>query len=307
MKLRNNSLLLLLSILFINLSIKSFAQEAEAKMPTQTKKSQLNQLGTNNGQDIETDEFSWQISLGFGLGVHQTVFAGDYEAGSCARCIRIPLLVDAYYKGFFLQSSKKRSEGVFGQDEFGYQISTQKNWSLDILSKTYLDELDSEEIIEENELENSLLEGLSKRREGQGLAIRYSRFFDEDILYVDIASLYTTDAANDYVVDLYYSHFIPYYNWDIYIGGGLTYFSESTTNYYFGIDESEVTEQREHYQVSKGAFSAQLEAIALYPMTENWTFNIGVHQTYYSNEIADSPITERKNTLIASFGVLYAF
>jgi len=304
-----STLPLLLSVFVFNLSAVCNAQEPTIDRVNETEHSKLVNLETEKDvNDVSEEvEFIWQITLGLSAGVHKSILAGDTEGDRLSNTLDIPLLIDVYYKGFFIQSSQRRIEGIFGNAEFGYQVSATENWSLDILSKTYIGDINSAEVIEDNELENSILEGLPTRRLGQGLGLRYSRFFDDDILYFDVASLVTIDGGNDYVVDIYYSHFIPYYNWNIYIGGGLTYFSEDATNYYVGIDHDEVTEQRQYYQVNSGGYSAQAEVLVLYPLSENWTFNAGINHAYYSSEVADSPIIERPDSTIASFGVLYAF
>lgn len=293
-----NTLLFITLSLFANATI--VAQEHNS--PVQ------NNIAINESmpQNKMTDEFIWQITGGISVLHNQTIIQDDIDPDKLTNMLAITLLVDVYYKGFFIQSNQRRTEGLFGGGELGYQLINKEDWSLEVLIKQYLREIDSEEIIKETNQNDSILAGLTERKIGQGLGLRYSKFIDDNILSIDIASLVSIDADNDWVAEIYYSHLIPYRNWDIYLGAGLTYYTADVVNYYVGIEQHEVTEQREFYQTGSG-YKAQFEMFALRPISESWTFKVGLTHSSYSSNIGDSPIVKSKNASLFTIGAMYAF
>ena len=135
-----STLPLLLSVFVFILSVVCNAQEPTIDRVNETEHSKLVNLETEKDvNDVSEEvEFIWQITLGLSAGVHKSILAGDTEGDRLSNTLDIPLLIDVYYKGFFIQSSQRRIEGIFGNAEFGYQVSATENWSLDILSKTYI-------------------------------------------------------------------------------------------------------------------------------------------------------------------------
>ena len=99
---------------------------------------------------------------------------------------------------------------------------------------------------------------------------------------------------------------MPYRNWDIYLNAGLTLYSSQVTDYYVGIDASEANEFRPQFTGQAGA-RIQFELFAQLPISESWTFNAGISQSYYSSNIADSPIVDSQGATQMMAGVLYVF
>lgn len=254
--------------------------------------------------------FEWQLMVDMSL-VNSPVILVGVEQEEPWDYLQLGLLVDISYKGFFLQSNARRSSTVIGGGELGYQITVQNNWELDVIFKTYLDDFDPAEIIDEQSDNIPQLAGLDKRDFSYGIALRYSRFFENAIFYIDTAYAETEedkqgDYASGIIIDSFYSYLVLYRNWDIYLGVGLTYYDRALMDYYFGVDANEVTPDRALYNAGS-SFRGQLEIYAQYPLYKNWSFNVGLTQTFYSNNIKQSPLVDKNKLTQFMVGVLYVF
>ena len=254
---------------------------------------------------VFNETFSWQAQMGLSL-QHGSTIIKEIEQQELDDYINLLLLVDFYYKGFFIQSNHRRADTFLLGAEIGYQLRVRDDWELDIISKSYIAGFDSEYIIDDYNKDIPILMGLKERDVGDGIGIRYSRYYEDSILSIDIASLGPFSDADGWVADLFYSHLMPYRNWDIYFNGGLTYYSDNVIDYYVGIDEEEVTDFRPKFKGTAGV-KAQLEVFAQHPISKSWTFNIGLSQSFYSSNIADSPIVKSQSATQVMLGVLYVF
>jgi len=249
--------------------------------------------------------FSWQAMAGFTLYHTQSPIIGDEQEDEFDH-LSISLLLDLYYKGFFIQSNHRRSSALLSGAEIGYQLHVDDNWELDIVRKIYLQGYNPELIIEDKEENVPALAGLKERDWAPATAIRYSYYKDDSILSIDVASLSPWNKANGWLLDLYYNDLIIYKNWDIYVGGSLTYYSNNVMNYYYGISEEEVNQDRAYYNPNAG-FKGIIEVYAQYPISQKWYFNVGMSQTYYSNVIGRSPLVDKQHITQLMFGVNYVF
>lgn len=268
-----------------------------------------NTIATNANAPIVKNAFEWQFMVDLSIGSTQELLA-DVEQSEPWDYLQLGLLLDISYKGFFLQTNSRRSAAIDG-GELGYQITVQKNWQLDVILKAYIEGFDPAEIINHQEESIPQLEGLNEREFTGGIALRYSHFFDNAIFYIDLAAARTgeNDQGNystGLIVDSFYSHLVPYRNWDIYLGAGLTYYDQALVDYYIGIDADEVTNNRALYKADSG-FRAQLEVYAQYPLSQSWSFNAGLTQSIYSSHIKKSPLVDRNKLTQVMIGVLYVF
>jgi len=248
--------------------------------------------------------FSWQIMAGLSA-VYNPHILTDVKQEDANEYLAFSLLIDVYYKGFFLQSNDRRAEGLFAGGELGYQIIDKDDWSLDFIAKPYLPGFAIEDIFDEKGESLPSIEGLKDRDIGFGAGLRYSKYYEDAIFSVDIASLAPTDSTS-ILVDLFYSHLFLYRNWDIYAGVGFTYYSSNIIDYYLGIDHDEVTSERPFYHADDG-FRSQLEIFARHPISKTWTFNAGITQSYYSNAISDSPLVRKHHITQVMLGAVYVF
>jgi len=287
----------LLAALCLTVTISSAAQENNKKP-------------SDANFPIVKDAFEWQFMVDLSL-VNYDVLLVNVEQTELWDYFQLGLMLDISYKGFFLQTNSRRSSTVIGGSEFGYQITVQDNWQLDVILKAYIEGYDPSEIIEYQEEDIPQLAGLSERNTTGGIALRYSHFFDDAIFYIDLAMAspgenHKGEHTSGLIVDSFYSYLLPYRNWDIYLGAGLTYYEQTLIDYYTGIDAEEVTSNRPLYN-AESSFRAQLEVYAQYPLSQSWSFNAGVTQSFYSNNIKQSPLVDKNKLTELMVGVLYVF
>lgn len=264
----------------------------------------------NPNAPIIKDSFEWQIIVDFSLAYQQQLLKG-VEQSDFSHFLQLGLYVDLSYKGFFLQTNERRSSAVLDSAEFGYQLTVQEDWQLDLIVKAYLPGFDPDGLIDYANASPALFEGLKERDATGGIALRYSHFFDDAIFYVDVAQTHSgldqySDDVTGIIVDSFYSYLLPYRNWDIYLGAGLTYYEDDIVNYYFGIESDEVNAFRPDFEADS-AFRAQFEIYAQYPLSQSWSFNAGITQSIYSPSIKDSPLVDKNVLLKVMAGVQYVF
>ncbi|XPF96277.1 MipA/OmpV family protein [Colwellia sp. RE-S-Sl-9] len=249
--------------------------------------------------------FSWQVMMGLSVYSSHSPLK-DVKQEDVVDYMSLSIMIDLYYKGFFIQSNHRRSVAITQGAEVGYQLHVDNDWSVDILTKTYITGYDPDILIEKKNQSIPTLEGLKEREIGDAIALRYSRFNDDSIFSIDFANLTHWSKANGWLIDVYYNEVYIYKNWDIYIGGGVTYYSNQVMDYYYGIKEEEVTNARAYYDPNTG-FKGTFEVYAQYPISKKWSFSAGVTQTYYSNTIGKSPLIDRQNITQFLLGVIYVF
>jgi|GEM_PF-647410 len=254
---------------------------------------------------IVKDDFDWQVLMDLSVGYDQVLLDGVKQT-ELLHYFKPALLIDISYKGFFLQTNQRRSAALLLGAEFGYQLFVKENWQVDIIAKAYMPGYDPANLIEYQDADEKLYSGLKERDATLGVALRYSRYFDNAIFTIDVANAYADDDAKGLIVDSFYSYLLPYRNWDIYLGAGLTYYDQTLVDYYIGINPDEVTENRSLYTANSG-FRAQLEVYAQYPLSASWSFNAGITQSFYNDEIKDSPIVDKNKLTQVMLGVLYVF
>jgi len=254
---------------------------------------------------IFDETFSWQVMAGLTVYKSSSIFK-DVEQQSVANYLDISLLVDLYYRGFFIQTNHRRASSLNLGLEFGYQLVTNKDWQFDIISKSYLSGYDPQYIWDEKENITPLFKDLPARSSADGIGFRYSHYYENAELSIDLATLAPRSSSDGWVANIYYSHLIPYRNWDIYFGTELTYYSQKVVDYYVGIDADEALEIRPEYYPGN-AFSFQIEVFAQRPISEKWTFNTGLSSNYFSSNFQNSPLVGQSNETQLMMGVIYVF
>lgn len=288
----------LLGLFYLSLATTSYASQENS----------INASGAN--RPIVKDDFQWQFMVDLSLVDTQTIIA-DIKQTQVWDYFQLGLLLDISYKGFFLQTNSRRSSTVFGGGEFGYQITVQNDWQLDVIAKGYIQGYSPVSIIKDQKQSIPQLTGLADREPTGGIALRYSRFFENAVFYVDLATARAIGnddrkAANGMIIDSFYSYLLPYRNWDIYLGAGLTYYEQELVDYYIGVDADEVTSHRSLYEAD-GGFRGQLEVYAQYPLSQSWFFNASITQSFYNNKIKQSPLVDKSQLTQLMVGVLYVF
>lgn len=264
-----------------------------------------NEKKPENQSTVFNETFSWQAQIGISA-YYTDIILKDVDQTDLKSYLTIPLLFDFYYEGFFIQSNHRRSESFSLGAEFGYQLAVHDDWELDIISKAYIAGISPDTIMEEAEKKIDSIYGLSERDVGEGIGLRYTHYFSDSQLSIDVANLAVPSDAKGWLVEAFYSHLIPYRNWDIYINTSLSYYPDSMMDYYYGIKSNEVTDTRPYYEADT-TLKGQVEVFVQRPISESWTFSAGISFTQYTHNITESPIVDESHKVTAMLGVLYVF
>ena len=280
----------LASLFFLcSLSLPTFAVETELNKET----------------TVFNQTFSWQAMAGFSVDYAQDPLKGVKQEGVLDH-LSLSLMIDLYYKGFFIQTNHRRSSAIKEGAEIGYQLHVDDNWELDLITKNYIAGYEPKQLIKNKNKNIPTLAGLKERKVGNAIALRYSYYKENGVFSFDFASFKHWSSTDGWLLDFYYNDLLIYKNWDIYIGGGVTYYSNQVMDYYYGVQENEVTSARSYYKPNNG-FKGTFEIYAQYPISQKWSFNVGITQTYYSNVIGRSPLVSKQHLSQFLLGVFYVF
>lgn len=89
---------------------------------------------------------------------------------------------------------------------------------------------------------------------------------------------------------------------------GLAYWSRSVSDYYFGVNQNEITVGRGEYSLDSTS-NVFLGYRMEYPLNKNWGITHSLRSTWYDDDILDSPVVDEDadSDLKASFGLTYDF
>lgn len=257
----------------------------------------VNAQSSDDNKTKESEKWHWDLQVNMGAVFYNNPLKG-VEQDEFIDYVELALSFDLYYKGFFIQSNRRRSNPA--DVDIGYQIASDENWAVDAIVKSYFEDISEDDLLRSN------ASHLIPRDEALGFALRYSYYLDDAVLSVDIANIDTESSNSGWAVESFYSYLIPYRNWEIYLGTGITFFSADTVNYYVGISEEEATSQVGYYRPG-AAYELEAEAHAIYPLAEDWTLRFGITKSYLSDNYSKSPIGIRSNTTYIKLGVNYVF
>lgn len=251
------------------------------------------------------DEFNWNVTVELGFINNPTLIVGG-EQSSFDDFTSIDVWLDLYYKGFFVQSNRYRTSGSFGATELGYELHLDENFEINIINKNYLAGFNQRNVglVVDSYIEE--LEGIKARTFVPNQGLRYMRYLDESVFWVDVAVDLIAGKHRGWVLDTFYATKTEYRNVDLSFGAGLSLFSADMTNYYFGVDRDEAQIDRPFYEPGVG-YRAELEAVMRYPLSQDWLFTAGATLSHYSDSISDSSLVARNNVFRFKLSVSYVF
>ncbi|WP_405601463.1 MULTISPECIES: MipA/OmpV family protein [unclassified Pseudoalteromonas] len=246
-----------------------------------------------------TQGFAWDWSAGGGYYIKDSYLVG---VDSYADGIEIDLSLAISYDKFYLDFDHNQLSGGF---VIGYSLVDKFDWGLDILATNIqagFDErgigLTGNDIIDE-------LRGIKSRSYDFDTGLRLTRrFANSQISFEYLHDISSTH--NGWVINTFFSHILPWRNWEFRSGVGLSAYSANFTNYYFGIDKDEASALRPIYKTNVSA-SLIFEFHAEYPINQDWVFLAGWLTTWFSKEIDNSPIISQRYQHKAKVGLRYVF
>ncbi|WP_340679007.1 MipA/OmpV family protein [Paraglaciecola sp.] len=253
-----------------------------------------------------SEEFSWNISLGVALVYNPSIIKGG-EQKDFDEFLGVITTIDLYYKGFFIQSNRNRFNYLLEGTEVGYELHRGSNYDIDFISKEYLPGFNENSVgwhCEEDGIPE--VEGMREREFGAMQGIRYSRYMENAVWWVDAAINITESYHNGWVIEGFYSNKVQIQNWDVNYGAGASMFSSAMSNYYYSVTPAEARDDRSVYTPGAG-FRVDLEATARYPVSENWLFSTGIALSAYSSSIGKSPLIKRSSVIRFNLSISYVF
>ncbi|MFN3234132.1 MAG: MipA/OmpV family protein [Gammaproteobacteria bacterium] len=202
--------------------------------------------------------------------------------------IRPMPMINLYWKGLFWRGF-----------EAGYRVVQHENWNAAVVVKPYFTHFDSS-------LSDDL-SGMDDRdlslNAGGEVAVRLKPIVLGAYAVHDI-----TGRTNGSAVGVKVSTALPLFQKTLIFIPTLAavYANHNIVDYYYGVKSSEATSSRPAYSADDTVnLSAAL--LAIYRITDHWNARAGYVITRYGDEIADSPIVERRYSSTALLGVSYVF
>ena len=243
--------------------------------------------------------FAWDWSAGTGYYIEDSYLIGmdSYDDG-----IELNLSLAVSFDNFYLDYDHNQLSGGL---VIGYSLINKYNWELDIIGANAQAGFGQKGLGFYNNGVVEELRGIKKRKYDFNTGLRFTHRFDGS--QVSIEFLHDiSNAHNGWVFNSFFSKIQPWRNWEFRSGIGFSAYSADFTNYYFGIEQSEVTLLRPAYKTNASS-SIMLEFHAEYPLNQDWVFLAGWLTTLFSKEIDDSPIISQGYQHKAKLGVRYVF
>ncbi|WP_231616508.1 MipA/OmpV family protein [Pseudoalteromonas sp. SWN29] len=246
-----------------------------------------------------TQGFAWDWSAGAGFYIEDSYLVGieSYDKGT-----EIDLSLAVSYDKFYLDFDHNQLSGGL---VIGYSLIDKFDWGLDILGTNTQAGFDEKGLGFYNHGVIKELQGIKKRNYDFDVGLRLSRRFENSQFSFEYLHD-VSGAHNGWVINSFFSHILPWRNWEFRSGVGLSAYSADFTNYYFGIDSDEATRLRPVYS-SNASTSIIFEFHAEYPISQDWVFLSGWLTTWFSKEIDDSPIISQGYQHKAKVGLRYVF
>ncbi len=246
-----------------------------------------------------TPGFAWDWSLGAGYYIEDSYLTGldAYDDG-----IEPDLQLTMNYDRFYLDIDRSQLSGNL---IVGFSLVDKFDWGVDLIATNTQAGFDETGLKIYNNKVIPELAGVRKRRFDMDAGLRLSRRFDESQLSFELLQD-VSGSHNGLIANAFASHIIPWHNWELRAGGGVSIFSSDFTDYYFGIRGDEARTDRPVYHPGSG-YSLIVEFHAEYPLSKDWVFYMGWMSTWFSQAISDSPIVSQSYQHKAKVGMRYVF
>lgn len=155
------------------------------------------------------------------------------------------------------------------------------------------------------EKDNDYFKGMDKREKTANLGIKYN--FKKN--FWKIETVVTKDILNKSKGTkgkLQLSYFYSKNKLSIIPGIGLEYLNSKYTNYYYGVSETEATNERPLYS-AKSSINRFFSTGAFYRLKKNTNFIFSFKYNLLGKSIKDSPLTERKKEIVLISGISWKF
>ena len=250
-----------------------------------------------DGAAVERDNgITWQLDVGLAIqqseGLIDSLSDDDGDVN-----LAVLLSGGLYYDKFFLEASP------FGRHPLtlGYTLKETASSRLNLIGLPWFSTISAED-----QKRGNRLDGLSTRNASFEVGVEYIKQFPKSDVRVRL--LHDSLGKHDgYLLSFDYSRPVFTTDWLILPSWGVSYLSDKSVDYYYGIRPSEATLDRPEYQPGSGwGLTARLYVER--PLWQDWTLFGFASYSKFSNSISDSPIVSADNgTHVIAVGVLWSF
>ncbi|WP_376919028.1 MipA/OmpV family protein [Agaribacter flavus] len=251
------------------------------------------------------DGLQWNVEIAAALISDPSNIIGA-EQKDASNYLGATVILDLYYKGFFIESNRHRLNYHLLPTDIGYELVSAEDYEIDLLARSYIKGFNerSAGLIFDKSIEE--LKGIDSRDEFLLQGLRYTAYLNEDVYWLSFGIDILDGVHHGWVLDGFYASTYHLRNWDVQLGAGATVFSANMNQYYFGVETHEISENRPYYSPNAG-YRGELEISGRYPISESWLLTTGLTLSHYSKSIFDSPLTTRRNVLRYVLSVSYVF
>ncbi|NQY64854.1 MAG: MipA/OmpV family protein [Alteromonadaceae bacterium] len=288
----NKYIRLIISLLLLNLFNNVQAAETTVS-PSQAPKSSTDQIK----ESLDEEDSYWELDLGFAVGFNRNYLKGvnDHEIGSFNASVL--LSGGYYYKDFFLEVHPLVGRPL----TLGYSLQRTKHFVVNIIAESLFSGFDAE-----SQNYGNTLTGINERKTSldTGIEVYYSYKHGE----ARFRALH--DVSNTHkglVIAFDYAYPIFMKRWVVWPSYGISWLSDNSTDYYFGIDENEVRADRPFYQPSSSIIH-NLRLYSAYQYNAYLSFFAYGSYSIISDNIKKSPlVSPNDDSITLGMGVMWSF
>ena len=277
--------LFLLTVSYFVINVHTFAAESPIYNTKEIK---------NN---LDEDNSYWELDIGFSLEFNKNYIRGINKNKSGDLNASAILSGGYYYRDFFVEASP-----LIGRPfTLGYSLQRTRHFVVNIIAESLFQGFD-----QSSQNHGTQLNGINERKTSldAGLEAYYSHRYGE----TRFRALYDiSNTHNGYIMAFDHAYPLFMKRWTIWPSYGITWLSENTTDYYFGIDQNEITPSRPFYQPSN-SFTHKLNLYIAYQYNTHFSFIGYGDYILFSSNIKNSPlVTTSNNSYRIGLGVMWSF
>jgi len=248
-------------------------------------------------ESLDEDESYWELDAGAMVNFSRSYIKGINHNEDGNAGVNILVSGGYYYKNFFVETHP-----LIGRPfTIGYSLQRTKRFVVNVIAESLFIGFD-----EDSQNHGDYLTGINERKTSLdfGLEASYSHKYGEARVRMmhDVSNTH-----KGYMVAFDYAYPIFHKRWVFWPSYGISWISDDTTDYYFGIDENEVRFDRPVYTPSS-AITQRVSMYAAYQYNTHLSFIAHGAYAIFSNNINDSPLVKpNDDTYTIGMGVMWSF
>lgn len=257
----------------------------------------LSRAGTTD--DIQAffanTEFHWEVDVGFVLNHRRDVIDTNNETNADIAA-NLWLSGGVYYGRFFLESAPVLSRPF----TFGYTLKQTERQQINLITGSFFDEISAK-----GQTNGNRLDGIRTRLSSGEGGVEINHQLG-DTLY-NIRLMHDLQSRhNGTIFSAQVSR--PYFTATTLIqpAFGIALIGSNAIDYYYGVEQSEVREDRPEYSAG-AAWIASASVYLERPLNDSWSVVTRLSYSHASSNITDSPLVNRDGSYNIHLGMMWVF